>query len=195
MLNEVHVEGVVTRAWTYQRTRFARIACRMDAGRVMVMEANRRPSEYLTLRFEHPLALAAEVLRPGSVVRAAGYLSSRDYEVSLSSFSQSAQGDATPLTLLRNLAEQLGDQSAQVVRQHVLNEVVVERFELLARDETGSGDGNKNRRRRRDERKAQVQVPVPEAPAPEPPPAEEPKPKRAKKTREPETVAPEASVG
>lgn len=50
MLNEIHVEGAVTRTWVYRDVQFARIACRVGPGRVQVSEPDGRPSEYITLR-------------------------------------------------------------------------------------------------------------------------------------------------
>ena len=129
MLNEIHVEGAVTRTWTFQDVHFARIACRIDSGRMRTSEAGQRESEYITLRFEPPaLARAASTLKGSSLVRATGYLSSREYDITLKSFCRSADGDEETLTALRELAEAAGDKAR---KPHVLNEVVVERFEVL----------------------------------------------------------------
>ena len=129
MLNEIHVEGAVTRTWTFQDVHFARIACRVDSGRIPSSETGQRESEYITLRFEPPaLARAASTLKSGVVVRATGYLSSREYNITLRSFARSAEGGAEALAALRELAEGAGD---KVRKPHVLNEVVVERFEVV----------------------------------------------------------------
>ena len=129
MLNEIHVEGAVTRTWTFQDVRFARIACRLDSGRMPTSEAGQRESEYITLRFEPPaLARAASTLRGGNLVRATGYLSSREYDITLRSFCRSAEGDDEGLAALRELAAGAGD---RVRKPHVLSEVVVERFTVV----------------------------------------------------------------
>jgi len=128
-VNEIHIEGAVTRTWRFQEAQFARIACRLDSGRVQMSEAGQRESEYITLRFEPPLARPASTLRNGVVVRATGYLASREYDITLTSF-KSAKGGDEALEQLRKPAEEqeLGD---EVRKPHVLNEVVVERFEVL----------------------------------------------------------------
>ncbi len=130
MLNAVHVEGIVTKTWGFQGTRFVRIACYPDPGRTLKRSRDGRDEpEYITLRFEPPLAMATNGLKNGDRVRASGYLMSREYTIPLSRFAESAEGDAEAVEKLKALAEEAGD---KVRKPHVLNEVVVEHFVTLS---------------------------------------------------------------
>jgi len=130
MLNQVHVEGIVTKTWGFQGTRFVRIACYPDPGRTLKRSNDGRDEpEYITLRFEPPLAMAANGLKNGDRVRASGYLMSREYTISLSRFAESADGDSEAVEKLRALAEKVGD---KVRKPHVLNEIAVEHFVTLS---------------------------------------------------------------
>ena len=125
MLNETHVEGVINKTWEFGGARFVRVACYPDAGRSVKRSGDRQEPEYITLRFEHPLAMGASTLRSGDRVRASGFLASRDYDISLPRLSETAKGDPAAVEALRQLAEQYGD---RLRKPHVLNEVAVERF-------------------------------------------------------------------
>ena len=143
MLNEIHLEGAVTRTWSFRDVQFARIACRVDPGRVRVSETDTRPSEYITLRFEPPtLARAASTLKPGQVVRASGYLASREYDITLKNFAESAEGSSEAVAKIQDLAKGAAD---QVRKPHVLNEIVVERFSVV--DDGQPLTGRRPRRR------------------------------------------------
>ena len=128
MLNETHVEGVVNKTWEFGGTRFARVACYPDAGRSVKRNGSRQKPEYITLRFEHPLALGASTLQSGDRVRASGFLASRDYDIPLPRLAETAKGDPVAVEALRQLAAQYGD---RLRKPHVLNEVAVERFAKL----------------------------------------------------------------
>jgi hypothetical protein len=148
MLNQVHVAGMVTKQWTYGGSRFVRVACHPDPGRTLKRSAQEGTVEpdRITLRFEPPLATAAQTLKPGAVVRASGYLSSREYAISLAEFAEAAQTGAggkearRAAGALRQLVDQVGDVLAKPA---ALNEVVVEHF---TEEETGSA-GRQRRRR------------------------------------------------
>ena len=110
MINETSIQGVVTKTWKFGHTHFARVACVPDPGRTIKPGGGDEPEpEYITLRFEEPaLAMAAAgTLTKGAHVRASGWLSSRDYYISLSRFVETAQGDEESLAALRELAEEL----------------------------------------------------------------------------------------
>lgn len=146
MLNEIHLEGAITHTWTWSAVQFARVACRVEPGRQQVSEGDGRPSQYVTLRFEPPtLSRAASTLTAGQVVRATGWLSSREYGITLSSFARSAEGDRDALADLRKLADRLGNRAQ---KPHVLNEVVVERFSVVE-------DGRSRKRREADQKPEQ----------------------------------------
>jgi hypothetical protein len=132
MLNQVHVTGVVTRSWTYGSSRFVRIACLPDPGRTLKRSDAGSEPEHITLRFEGPLAIAARTLKSGAAVRADGYLTSRDYDIPLARFAETAKAAdgagaeaKKVLAALRKLADQAGE---AIVKPHSLNEVVVENF-------------------------------------------------------------------
>jgi hypothetical protein len=155
MLNEIHLEGAVTHTWVFRDVQFARIACRTDPGRQQVSEGDGRPSEYITLRFEPPtLARAASTLGKGQVVRASGYLASREYDISLASFADSAKGEGKALASVRDLAEEMGE---RVHKPHVLNEVVVERFSVEGGDRRRRSSRPTQKKRQEEQEK-----PVPE---------------------------------
>jgi hypothetical protein len=129
MLNELVVEGVVVGTWTYGDTRFARIACYPDPGRNHKGNGNggdwRDRADFITLRFEQPLAMSVAHLQNGSKIRATGFLASRDYDILLARFADAARGDEEAVQVLRDVANLHG----QVVHKpHVLNEMVVESF-------------------------------------------------------------------
>ena len=129
MLNQTIVEGIVLANWKYRDTRFVRIACYPDPGRNHRGNGHngngREEADYMTLRFEQPLAMAAAHLQKRSRIRATGYLASRDYEIQLSRFAQVAKGDEEAVRALRRVAN---DHGQVVHKPHVLNEVIVEQF-------------------------------------------------------------------
>ena len=101
MLNETHVEGIVTKVWTFGDTRFVRLACYPDPGRALKRSGGREEPDYLTLRCEGAHALAASALAEGMRLRAHGHpstssgqaLVSRDYDIPLARFAEAAAGD------------------------------------------------------------------------------------------------------
>ncbi len=130
MLNYVHVEGVVTRNWAYEGARFLRIASYPDPGRSLKRrDGGKDEPEYLTLRFEHPNSLAVAGLKEGDRVRAHGWLASREYNLSLADFAGTLGGASDAIQALRDMAGQHGE---RVWKPHVLAEVVVEHFQILA---------------------------------------------------------------
>ena len=127
MLNETHVEGIVTKVWTFGDTRFVRLACYPDPGRALKRSGGREEPDYLTLRCEGAHALAASALAEGTRLRAHGHLVSRDYDIPLARFAEAAAGDEAGLKALRELVAAYGD---KVRKPHVLNEVIVERLNV-----------------------------------------------------------------
>lgn len=127
MLNETHVEGVVVKVWTFGDTRFVRLACYPDPGRALKRVGGREEPDYLTLRCEGAHALAASALAEGMRLRAHGHLVSRDYDIPLARFAETAAGDEAGLKALRELVAAYGD---KVRKPHVLNEVIVERLNM-----------------------------------------------------------------
>lgn len=131
MINELVVEGIVMGTWRYGDTRFVRIACYPDPGRNHKGNGDGGNSnghdeaDFITLRFEQPLAMAAAHLQRRSRIRATGFLASRDYDILLARFAETARGDEEAVQALRDVANLHG----QVVHKpHVLNEMVVESF-------------------------------------------------------------------
>jgi hypothetical protein len=126
MINQVIVEGVVMGTWRYGDTRFVRIGCYPDPGRENkgngYAGTGHGCADFITLRFEPPLAMAAAHLQKRSRVRVTGFLTSRDYEIPLSRFAQVAQGDDEAVRALRDVAKEYGH---VVHKPHVLNELVV----------------------------------------------------------------------
>jgi hypothetical protein len=78
MLNQMLVEGIVMGTWTYGDTRFVRIACYPDPGRKHKGPGQNggghEEADFVTLRFEQPLAMAAAHLQKRSRIRATGFL-------------------------------------------------------------------------------------------------------------------------
>ena len=137
MLNEVHVEGVVTAVrWRYSDAEFVRLAVYPDAGRSTKRTegAGRGLPDYVTLRCEGQHALAAGGLQEGDRIRASGMLISRDYEVSLETFAGKARGAAEGLESLRGQAKVHG---AHVAMPQMTNEVLVERLSIVERKARG----------------------------------------------------------
>jgi hypothetical protein len=132
MLNELHVEGVVTgRRWRYSEAEFVRIAVHPDPGRAARRDAEGREApDFITLRCEGQHALAAHSLREGDRIRAAGMLTSRDYDIPLETFAAKARGAADSLAALRALAREHG---AALAMPHTLNELLVERLAVVER--------------------------------------------------------------
>jgi hypothetical protein len=129
MLNQMVIEGIVVATWIHNDVRFMRIKCYPDPGRDHKRDEygghGHDGADYITLRFEQPLAAAASHLQKSSKIRATGFLASREYEILLHRFARVAKGDKEGVRALRKVAEKHG----QVVHKgHVLNEVVVEQF-------------------------------------------------------------------
>ncbi len=121
MLNEVHVEGTVIQNIEHAGTRLVRVAIAPDPGRG-------NDAAYVTLRVEPPLAAVAATLKPGSRVRASGYITHRDYQLFLARFAETAETadeDAGDLEKLRELARSAGK---RIYKPHTLTEVKVERL-------------------------------------------------------------------
>ena len=80
-------------------------------------------------------------------MRAAGQLTSREYDIPLAAFLKKARGDGGILEALRGQAAQHGD---EVAMPHVINEILVERLAALQRverEETPARPGRERRRR------------------------------------------------
>ena len=127
MLNESHIEGIITGQWRYSDVQFLRVAVYPDPGRAARrMDAQGRDvPDYVTLRCEGAHALAATSLREGDRVRATGVLTSREYDIPLDAFVRKARGERGSVEELAALAERAGRALAM---PHVLNEILVERL-------------------------------------------------------------------
>jgi len=161
MLNEIHVEGVIAARWRYGEAEFLRIAVYSDPGRGGRRGdgSGRDLPDYVTLRCEGLHALAAAGLREGDRVRAAGQLTSREYDIPLAAFLKKARGDGGILEALRGQTAQHGD---EVAMPHVINEILVERLAALQRVEREDAPARPGRERRR---RAASSTPAPAEPA------------------------------
>lgn len=158
MLNEIHVEGVIAARWRYSDAEFLRIAVHSDPGRGgrRADSNGREAADFLTLRCEGLTALAVTGLREGDRLRAAGQLTSREYDISLAAFLKKARGDGKTLEALRSLVAEHGDGLAM---PNVMNEVLVERLTALQRNEREpSGPKPARERRQRSQAPATVQT-------------------------------------
>ncbi len=142
MLNEAQVEGIVAAGgWSYGDTCFVRVAVYRDPQRPKkTRPVNDRQDEpdYLTLRCEGQVALAAGALRVGDRIRAHGTIVTRDYNIALARFAQApknAQGERATgpaVTELQHLATEHG---RALFMLHSVTEVYTERLQVLLRVE------------------------------------------------------------
>ena len=147
MLNEIHVEGVVTAVrWRYNDAEFVRLAVYPDAGRSTkrTENAGRGLPDYVTLRCEGQHALAVGGLQEGDRIRASGMLTSRDYDLTLENFAGKARGAAEALANLRGQAEMHG---AAVALPQMTNEVLVERLSIVERKVRGEESARRRKAR------------------------------------------------
>lgn len=139
MLNEVHLEGIVTRGgWTYEGACFVRLAIYRDTDlprKLRATEARQDEADYVSLRCEGPFALAAGALRVGGLVRVRGVLVTRDYEIPLVRFAAEARGPAKArpsTTALAELKTVSASHGRELCLPHTLTEVLVNRLIVLA---------------------------------------------------------------
>ncbi len=130
MLNLIAVEGLVTKQrWPFGNVRFLRLACYPDPGRSIKRPDGRIDvPDYITIRCEGQLALAADSLEPGDRVQVYGALTSREYEIDLADFAHKAKGAEGDLAKMRELAGAMS-----VAMPHVLTEILVERLAVVER--------------------------------------------------------------
>jgi hypothetical protein len=130
MLNEVHIEGVIAGRWSYNEALFLPLAVYADAGRGSRRSdaQGREVPDYITVRCEGAQALVAASLREGDRIRAAGALTSREYDIGLEAFARKARGEEAALAELQGIAARLGRAAAM---PHVLNEVISERLTMV----------------------------------------------------------------
>jgi hypothetical protein len=149
MLNEVHIEGVIAGKWSYNEALFLRLAVYADPGRGSRRSdaQGREVPDYVTLRCEGALALVGGSLREGDRIRAAGALTSREYDIGLEAFARKARGEEAALAELQGIAARLGRAAAM---PHVLNEVVSERLTMV--ETAVERAEQREHRARRDER-------------------------------------------
>jgi len=128
MLNEVHVEGIIIARWRYGGTQFLRLAVYSDPSRGVRRDENygRNLPDYVIARCEGVYALVAANLPDRARVSISGRLISRQHEATLDTFLKRARGDEKTLKALR---AQTGIHAINV--SYVINEVLVERLELL----------------------------------------------------------------
>ena len=129
MLNVIAVEGLVTKGrWSFGGVMFVRLACYPDPGRSIKRSDGQDAPDYITLRCEGLLALAAANLEEGDRVQAHGALTSRDYEIDLATFAHKARGVPDDLERVREFAPTLS-----VAMPHILTEILVERLVVVER--------------------------------------------------------------
>ena len=106
--------ALIAARWRYGEAEFLRIAVYSDPGRGGRRGdgSGRDLPDYVTLRCEGLHALAAAGLREGDRLRAAGQLTSREYDIPLTAFLKKARGDGGVLEALRGQAAQHGDEVA-----------------------------------------------------------------------------------
>jgi hypothetical protein len=99
MLNQVHVEGYVTkRQWTYSGDTFFRLAAYRDPDRPRKEADRQDPNErdkpdYITIRVPATLLAGLPVqFQAGQRVQVHGWLESREYNYTLAEFLDDAQG-------------------------------------------------------------------------------------------------------
>ena len=139
MLNEVLLEGIVTRGrWEFNGVRFIRLAVYRDADlprKPRAGNANQDEPDFLTLRCEGTLGLAADSLNVGDLIIAGGSIVTRDYEVPLQRFVTDAQGPnktrpaSAALAALRPVA---ADHGRNLLLYSTLTEIHVTRLYVRA---------------------------------------------------------------
>jgi hypothetical protein len=159
MLNEVQIEGIITREpWRHDKDLFFRIASYRDADMPVKpdLTPGRDEPDYLNVRI--PGGATSLMTAPrGSRVRIHGFLQSRDFKESLADFMRKANRDGFTLEVAPETAR-----TTKIDRNTV--EVVANRVLLLPdekpRDERRA-DGRRDERPRRNERQARDERPAP----------------------------------
>ena len=159
MLNEVQIEGIITREpWRHDKDLFFRIASYRDADMPVKpdLTPGRDEPDYLNVRI--PGGATSLMTAPrGSRVRIHGFLQSRDFKESLADFMRKANRDGITLEVAPETAR-----TTKIDRNTV--EVVANRVLLLPdekpRDERWA-DGRRDERSRRDERPRRTERPAP----------------------------------
>ncbi len=182
MLNEVLIEGIVTRGgWEFNNVRFIRLAVYRDAElprKPRAGNANQDEPDFLTLRCEGTLGLAADSLNVGDLIIAAGAIVTRDYEVPLQRFVTDAQGPdkarpaSAALAALRPVAAAHG---RDLLLYSTLTEIHVARLQLRAQAADPPAPAIERQARRRNGTGADRRPAAPDLPAsrlPAGPPAE-----------------------
>ncbi len=128
MLNEIHLEGFVTRdGWEYDTVRFVRIAVYRDPylpRKVRATQPEQDEPDYITLRCEGDLALIANGLKVGDRIRVRGALITREGELALARFAQRAIGKSEQQSGLAELQALAASHGKSLVSQDTLSEVL-----------------------------------------------------------------------
>ncbi len=134
MLNEVHIEGYVTKKqWTYSNDQFFRLAAYRDPDRPRKEneEENRDRPDYVTVKLPASLMAGLPVrFESGQRVQVHGWLESRQYTQSLTEFLESAHntGDG-------KLALEIETQQADGIVTHRSSTwIVADRIVLTPKD-------------------------------------------------------------
>ena len=135
MLNAVHIEGIVTSGgWAHDSAQFIRLAVYRDTHlprKPRTASGRQDAADFVTLRCEGQLALAAQAAGVGDRVRVTGVLVTRDYDIPLQRFANRVRngvGGAQFLAQLRALAAQ-----SNLALPHSLTEVLVHQFIITAK--------------------------------------------------------------
>ncbi|MFH0811201.1 MAG: hypothetical protein V2A77_12165 [Pseudomonadota bacterium] len=141
MLNQVHIEGYVTKKiWQHGGDTFIRVAVYRDPDRVR-KQANREAEDekdqpdYITIRLPASLLAGLPVqFQAGQRVQAHGWLESREFDYTLQEFLREAQGPKPNV-----------EAADQVVAHRGTTWLVAERI-LLVPERNGDGAGHKGSR-------------------------------------------------
>ena len=107
MLNEVVLEGIIVRTWTYADDLLFRLACYRDPDLPQKPHKEiKDAADFVTIRVTQSSPDALSEVKKGQHVRVHGFLQSRDYQESLADFLKDARGaelvvpdDLDPLAL------------------------------------------------------------------------------------------------
>jgi hypothetical protein len=93
MLNEVVLEGIIVRTWTYADDLFVRLACYRDPDLPQkTLNETQDAADFVTIRVTKSNLGAPVEVEKGLHVRVHGFLQSRDYQESLADFLKDARG-------------------------------------------------------------------------------------------------------
>jgi len=148
MLNEVTIEGMVTREpWTFDKDLFFRIASYRDSDILPKPDLvpGRDEPDYINVRVPGGAVSLASPQR-GMRLRIHGFLQSREYKESLTEFLRRARADGIQV-----------DGADKMLAERNTVEVVAHRVVVTS---MGEGESDRNNRRQRERRQQQRQQPA-----------------------------------